>query len=103
VSNASRIVLRRAWREDHPAHFNLAQKHRVAAAMGGKLTPRRSFGVYTIEKLQPKRYAAMVARALAKQINAGRAQVNTDGDVLIPQHEIGAIERDLMAEIVGAS
>lgn len=64
MANANRIVLRRAWKDDHPAQFDRTSKMR--AALLEKLAPRRSFSLYKIEKLNPKLYAKLVERALGK-------------------------------------
>lgn len=66
---AGRMVLRKAWKSDHPPQFNRSKKRLAAAALGGRLRPRMSFGLWKIKTFQPERYAELekLARGDEKQ------------------------------------
>lgn len=83
MSNATRMCRRQQWREDHPPHFNVAQKQRAAAMLGRKLAPRHSFKLWCIEKLNPTLWSKLLDKALGKQVKEGDAQVDADGQTLL--------------------
>lgn len=66
MSNATRLVLRREWKSDHPAQFNRRQKGDIAEALGKKLAPRVGYRLWLVKKFFPKLYAAWEKRALGE-------------------------------------
>lgn len=106
--SAHRMILRRQWREDEPAHFNRASKARAAAMLGGKLRPRLPFQLWCLKTLRPAIYAKLMAKALdkidpTKVSTVGGEVVVTDEKLLetLPADIDAIVARELAAAQTG--
>lgn len=57
---AGRMVLRKTWKDGHPAQFN---RSRRVLALGRPVRPRLSFGLWKLKTFHPERYAELVKLA----------------------------------------
>lgn len=80
--SAHRMILRRQWRDDEPAHFNRSNKARAAAMLGGKLRPRLPFQLWCLKTRRPAIYAQLMAKALGKA-DPAKVEVTPAGEVLV--------------------
>lgn len=86
---AERMILRKMWREDEPARFNVVNKERAAAQLGGKLRPRLPFQLWCLKTFRPAVYKRLLAKAHGQPVTAGEVTVTDPSklDQVIPNME----------------